>query len=190
MFTKCYYVLFGCYLSVQRKWAAWRKDQKISFIINWETFFCLILWRGKTGHFTIHRDDIVIISYYIPIHPYPPHTPYTFTCTHRLFLLFRFAFVQLWSKLWSQKPDEKKKHTHTPKMETTSIVIKAKWNKVGEQCENQHFGDARVLRNSGNLLHIPLEFWWAQKGQNGTHCFYNVQMRNQLKTICTFSLAK
>lgn len=52
----------------------------------------------------------------------------------------------------------RKKHTHTPKMETTSIVIKAKWNKVGEQCENQHFGDARVLRNSGNLLHIPSEF--------------------------------
>lgn len=39
MFTKCYYVLWLPF--VQRKWAAWKKDQKISFIINWENLFLL-----------------------------------------------------------------------------------------------------------------------------------------------------
>lgn len=86
---------FRCYLSAQRKWSCKRrKDHMISFIINWETFLFLILWRGKAGHFTICRDVILIT--------FTSYAQVIFSvslcvCAEQMAVVI---FVQLWSNIY------------------------------------------------------------------------------------------
>lgn len=89
----CFAMSFVCKKEVR---VARRKDHKISFIINWETFFFWISWREKqvislpsTARRILWYDYLHSPTISISIHTSP---------THRLFLLFHFASVQLWSE--------------------------------------------------------------------------------------------
>lgn len=114
---------FRCYLSAQRKWSCKRrKDHMISFIINWETFLFLILWRGKAGHFTICRDVILIT--------FTSYAQVIFSvslcvCAEQMAVVI---FVQLWSNIYKHWISGSKKR---------SIAIRPSGYK-----------DARVLRKS------------------------------------------